>query len=304
MEMTIIKEAIRNRKYDIQYLFENDLHFNKRVFKQELGREPDFVSPRTFSEKLCFLKMHYYNMLQNTCADKLTVCDYVRQCGYPDIIKEIYAVYTDPLEIDFTKLPEKVFIQCSHTQGFNYVVTRDDKKKQEYIKKMYKVILRRKHYKNLRENCYKHVIPRIICSEYLEEPGCETLTDYKFYCFSGEMKYFMVSYGEFNHNVKNHKFDKNWNSIDHLFKKQQAISPESIKRPPNFEKMVEIAEKLSAPFPHARIDLYNIDGRIVFGEITFYSAGGFVHVASEEMDREIGGWIDLSRYSNYMIKNN
>ena len=301
METSICKEKIRNILFRIQYLFESDERFNKKTFKKEFGRVPNLINPETFSEKLLFLKMHYNNLLQNTCSDKFTVCDYVRQCGYPEILKKTYAVYTDPSQIEFEKLPEKVFIQCSHTQGFNYVVSKDDINKQRFIKDMYKVIIRRKHYWNLRENCYKHLVPRIIVSEYMEEPGRESLTDYKFYCFSGELKYFMVSYGEFDHNVKNHKFDPNWNSIDHLFKKKQAIAPDSIKRPQNFDKMVEIAEKLSKPFHHARVDLYNIEGRIVFGEITFYSAGGFVHIASEEMDKEIGSWIKLDKYADFIV---
>lgn len=301
MEISILKEVIRNKLYDLQYIIESDEHYNRRIFKKEFGKEADFVNPKTFSEKLLFLKMHYNNMLQNTCSDKLTVTEYIKQCGYPEILKKIYAVYTDPDQIDLNKLPEKFFIQCSHTQGFNYVITKDDEKKLNYIKKMYKVILKRNHCKNLRENCYKNVVPRIICCEYLEEPGRETLTDYKFYCFAGQMKYFMVSYGEFNHDVKNHKFDPQWNSIDHLFKKKQAVAPEGIQKPENFSKMVEIAEKLSRPFPHARVDLYNIDGRIVFGEITFYSAGGFVHIASEKMDSEIASWIDLNSYKAYFL---
>lgn len=301
MEISIFKEAVRNKLYDLKYIMESDEHYNKRLFKKEFGKEADFVNPQTFSEKLLFLKMHYNNLLQNACSDKFTVTEYIKQCGYPEILKTIYAVYLDPDQIDLNKLPERFFIQCSHTQGFNYVVTKDDEKKIDYIKKMYKVILKRNHYKNLRENCYKNIVPRIICSEYLEEPGRETLTDYKFYCFAGEMKYFMVSYGEFNHAVKNHKFDPQWNSIDHLFKKKQAVAPENIQKPENFSKMVEIAEKLSRPFPHARVDLYNIAGRIVFGEITFYSAGGFVHVASDEMDREIGSWINIENFNEYMV---
>ena len=163
-------------------------------------------------------------------------------------------------------------------------------------------MLKRKHYKVLRENNYRCINPKIICSEYLEEPGKTELTDYKFYCFGGVPKYFMVSYGEYSHNVRNHKFDMNWNSIDHLFKENVAINPDVIERPQNFDRMVEIATKLSAPFPHVRVDMYNLSDRIVFGEMTFYSAGGFVRVNSEQLDKEIGSWIRLEEYSKYMIK--
>ena len=106
----------------------------------------------------------------------------------------------------------------------------------------------------------------------------------------------MVSYGEFEHNTQNVKFDRNWNSIDNKFKKQNNLDYKNIKKPENFETMIEIAEKLSKDFPHVRIDLYNIEGRIIFGEMTFFSSGGFVKVYSKEMDNEIGSWIDLDKY--------
>ena len=272
-----------------------------RLLSPRFGRSPDMKEPKTFAEKLLFLKQHYVNSLQTVCADKLTVCQYVKQCGYPDILKDTYWVGDSPEKIDVSVLPDKFFIQCSHTQGHNYVVSKEDIEKLKRIKREYKYLLKRKHYKVLRENCYKNIAPKIICSEYLEESGKNGLTDYKFYCFGGEPKYFMVSYGEFSHDVKNHKFDMQWNSIDHYFKKEAAVKAEEIARPKNFNRMVEIVTKLCAPFPHVRVDLYNLDGRIVFGEMTFYSAGGFVRIASKEMDEKIGSWIELEKYKQYLV---
>lgn len=286
---------------NLKYILVNDKRFNTKMYIKTFGEIPDFENPKTFSEKLIFLKMYYNNLLQNVCADKYSVCSYIKQCGYPDIIKIMYRVYNNIDEINLDDLPDKFFIQCSHTQGFNFVVDKSDSEQFEEIKKIYRPIMKRKHYKPLRENCYKNIVPRIICSEYLEEKGVESLTDYKFYCFDGEAKYFMVSYGEFSHNVKNHKFDMNWNSIDHLFKKKESIDKNSIRRPFNFNKMVEIAERLSKPFPHVRVDLYNINGRIIFGEMTFYSNGGFVNIYSKEMDKQIASWIDLEKYRNDIV---
>ncbi len=286
----------------IKYFFVSDESFNRKWYKKKFGIDPDFEHPKSYSEKLQYIKMHYYNPLMTVCADKFAVMDYVRQCGYPEILKEVYYVANTFEEIKWDKLPDKFFIQCSHTQGNNYVVDKSDKNKINEIKEVYRQLLHRKHYKILRENCYKNIQPKIICAEYLTEPGRDSLTDYKIYCFGGKAMYFMVSYGEFTHNVKNHKFDMEWNSIDHLFKREEAVNPSAIPHPTNFKKMVEIAEKLSAPFPHARIDLYNIEGRIVFGEITFFSAGGFVNVYSKEMDSRIASQIKLEEYNNYMIE--
>ncbi len=300
MNKELLRLIIKNFLFDLEYLLVGDKKYNIKRYEKKFGKKPDLQHPKTFAEKLVYLKLHYKNLLQNVCADKFTVCEYVKQCGYEDILKDIYCVCEDPEDIDLARLPDKFFMQCSHTQGYNFVVEKADLQKFSSIKNLYKWLLKRKHYKVLRENCYKGIVPRVICSEYLEEQGNESLTDYKFYCFGGKAKYFMVSYGEFSHNVRNHKFDMQWNSIDKQFKKVEAVSADSIPRPENFDRMVEIVEKLAAPFPHVRVDLYNIAGRIVFGEMTFYSAGGFVKVDSKEMDKQIGSWIDLNDYSDYL----
>ncbi len=285
----------------IKYILISDKLFHKLRYKKIFKQTPNMENPRTFAEKLGYLKLHYNNLLHNVCADKYEVCQYVAQCGYPEILKQIYKVYDDPNDIDFESMPDKFFIQCSHTQGYNFVIDKNKPYDLEHIKALYKILFKRKHYMVLRENCYKHIKPRVICGEFLEQQDGAPLTDYKIYCFGGKAKYVMVSYGEYEHNVRNHKFDMQWKSIDSLFKKKTAVEAENIKKPENFDKMVEIAEKLAAPFPHVRVDLYNISGRIVFGELTFYSAGGFVKVHSAEMNEKIGSWIDLEKYKQYMV---
>lgn len=305
----ILRIWLKNLQCNIMYALESDERFNRNEFKRRFGHYPNLKTPKTFVEKLLYLKQHYYNPLQNVCADKFLVSQYVQMCGYEDILKDVYQVCSDPRDIDISKLPDKFFIQCSHTQGNNYVVDKSDTEKLEQIKKEYKYLLKRKHYKLLRENCYKYIEPKVICSEFLSEPGKKSLTDYKFYCFDGEPKYFMVSYGEFDHDVTNHKFDIEFNSIDNLFKKKAQIKAEDIEKPKNFERMVEIVKKLCKPFPHVRVDLYNLDGRIVFGEMTFYSAGGFVNgrgrvqeeVGDEEMNTRIGSWINLEKHKDFLV---
>ena len=111
----------------------------------------------------------------------------------------------------------------------------------------------------------------------------------------------MISYGEFEHKYLNHKFDTEGRSIDSFFKKTETISASDISIPDNMSEMINIAEDLSKPFPHVRIDFYNINGRIVFGEMTFFSNSGFVDIYSEEMDKQIGNWIDLEKYKADMI---
>jgi len=171
-----------------------------------------------------------------------------------------------------------------------------------FLKKLYKILLKRNYYYAVREWCYKDISPLIICEECLIDDKGNLPIDYKFYCFSGEPKYFMVSSGEYEQRERNHKFDMDFNSIDLKFKTESNISAEEVIKPINFDKMVEIVKVLCKPFPHVRVDLYNINGKIYFGELTFYSSGGFINVNSPEMDLLISSWIKLQDYSKDMIK--
>ena len=139
--------------------------------------------------------------------------------------------------------------------------------------------------------------------KYLENSDGSPLVDYKFYCFNGKPRYFMYSLGEAEHNVRNHKFDMNLKSIDYLFKEKVAIEEKDIKLPENINKMIQIVEKLCIGFPHIRIDLYNIDGKIYFGEMTFFSSGGFMKIYSDEFAQQLAELIDIDeiKYKNLQI---
>ena len=119
------------------------------------------------------------------------------------------------------------------------------------------------------------------------------LIDYKFYCYGGKPIYFMYSLGETIHSGRNHKFDMNLNSIDHLFKEKPVLDVSEIVLPANIYEMIGIVEDLCKGFPHVRIDLYNVNGRIYFGEFTFFSGGGFLNIKSEEFSNYLASLIKL-----------
>ncbi|RXT03671.1 ATP-grasp fold amidoligase family protein [Ammoniphilus sp. CFH 90114] len=300
--VSIYRRRFLNFKGRIQAFLISDEEMNKRLYKKKKQKNLNLASPKTFSEKVIFLKLYYRNPLVTLCSDKYYVNEYIKACGFEHIIKKTYGVYRNANEIDFSALPDKFFLKCNHIQGSNKLINRNEVVDYDYLKKYYNVLLKRNHYYTMREWGYKNIKPLILCEECLEDKNGNLPTDYKFYCFSGEPKYFMVSYGEFEHNVRNHKFDMQMNSIDSYFKEDVAIAPESIKIPDNFEEMVEIVRELCKPFPHVRVDLYNVDGKIFFGELTFYSAGGFINVHSQEMDLLIGSWINLDNYQIDLTK--
>lgn len=279
----------------------SDYRYNKRLFEKRKNSNMDLINPKTYSEKLLYLKMYYRNPLQTLCADKYYVSEYVKACGYEHILKKVFAVYDKATDFDYDMMPERFFLRCNHWSGFNYVVDKGDAIDIEHTKRMFSILLKHSYYEWGREWPYKNIQPRLICEEFLENPDESPLIDYKFYCFSGEPRYFMVSLGEYEHEVKNHKFNMDLQSIDYLFKEETNLDEHEIRLPNNIGEMIEIVKKLCKPFPHVRVDLYNIEGRIIFGELTFFSSGGIVNVVSEEYDREIASWINLDKYKDDMI---
>lgn len=286
-----IKFMISEAKY---YLGYTDYEI-KRRYKKEYGNYPDLCNPKTYSEKLLFLKAHYRNPLQTICADKYYVCEYVKMCGYEHILRNFYAIYRNSNEINYKDLPERFFIRCNNRSGLNFII---DKKKVEEktLKTLFKMILKNNYYHSMKEWPYKNILPCIICEEVLENKDKSPLTDYKFYCFSGKPHYFMVSYGEYDHDVKNIKYDMDGHLIDYYFKKTSKLDARKVQLPENIDEMIEIASTLCRPFPHVRVDLYNIEGKIYFGEMTFYSNAGVVNVYSKEYDKMLASLIKLDEY--------
>lgn len=287
---------------DLKYLFMSDSKFNKKIFKRKKGYDPDFANPSLFSEKLLYLKEHYRNPLQTMCTDKYFVKEYLSLCGCKEIGKKIYGVYPSVDAIDFSVLPDEFFIHCNHMSGRNFIFRKDyDESKKKQILNLLRISMKHNWYHSNREWNYKNIEPLVICEECLRTKDGALPIDYKFYCFSGEPKYWMVSYGEYDHQVRNHKFDMNCKSIDHYFKKSPTLLEKEAIIPNNFEEMVSYVKMLCKPFPHVRVDLYDIEGRIVLGELTFFSDTGVVNIYSKDFEKEIGSWIQLEKYRENMI---
>ena len=294
------KFQIQIMQKKIKHIFVSDLDYAKKRYYKWRGEPLNLDNPTYFAEKLQYLKLYYRNPLMKICADKLYAREYVKACGYPHVLKKIYAVYNDVSEIDTNKLPKSFFIRWNHMSGGNFKIT--DGVIPEETKDLLTVFKKINWYHNGREWQYDNIIPKLICEEVLKNSDGSPLADYKFYCFGGEVKYYMVSYGEYEHEHVNHKFAPDGTSIDKYFKKKESIAASDVKIPENIQEMIQIAERLSKPFPHVRVDFYNIDGRIVFGEMTFFSDSGFVNINSKEFDREIGSWIHLEDYEQDMVK--
>lgn len=271
-----------------------DEEYLKRMFKAKMGRELDLGNPQTFNEKLQWLKLYDRKSIYTTMVDKYAVKKYVG-----DLIGEQYIIPTlgvwDRFEdIDFNALPNQFVLKCTHDSGG--LVICKDKAKLDIAAAKEKInrSLKRNFYYLWREWPYKDVKPRIIAEKYMEDTGLQELRDYKLYCFDGEMKMVMINSDRKSAGgTRADYFDRQFNYLDFTWGYKHADTPP--KKPENFECMVKLAEQLSVGLKHVRVDLYNCDGQIYFGELTFFDGSGFDSIDPIEWDYEIGNWLNLRK---------
>lgn len=298
---------IANRIKVLLLLPLSDEKFAKIKYKENTGRKLDLENPKTFNEKLWWLKINNRDPLLTICSDKVKVREYVRKCGLGHILNEVYGVYDSADDIDFDKLPDKAFIKTNHGSGINIIWDRNKPFDINKFRKKFNRALKQNYYWQSREWNYKNIEPKIIVEKLLEDRENRSLIDYRFLCFDGVVRMIFVDIetaaedGSHNPYARRNVYDRNFNYLNIKVKREQFDSS-IIKKPRNFDKMIEYAEKLSKPFVFCRVDLYNINGNIYFGEITFYPGGAMQIVEPEEWERRMGDWIDL-RSEKIRLKN-
>ena len=251
----------------------------------------DLKNPKTYNEKLQWLKLHDKRPEYTQMVDKIAAKEYVANIIGNEYIIPTIAIYDKPEDIDFDQLPNQFVLKVTHDSGGIFVCKdKQTINKREAIKKM-EWGLKRTYYKLNREYPYKDVPRRIIAEQYMEDESGYELKDYKIFCFDGKPKLLFVATDRQIHKTKFDFFDLDWNHLP--FTNGHPNSPEPIQKPKNFEKMLEIAAKLSQGIPHVRVDLYNINGKIYFGEMTFFHWSGIVPFVPEEWDYKIGDMLHL-----------
>lgn len=250
------------------------------------GKLPDLENPVTFSEKQQWYKLNDKNSLKAVCADKYTVRDYINKLGYGHLLNEMLAVYEKPSEIDWDSLPEKFVIKASHGSGFNLIVT-DKKKVNKFAwKHIMNSWLHQNIYWSGREWVYKELKPRLVVEKYLEDES-GGLRDFKFFCFNGEPRFMQLEVGRYTDNNTRNFYDMDWNLMP--FGKELPHNPDvHVDKPTKFDEMKEIARELSKPFQFVRVDLYQVGGRVYFGELTFFPAGGAPDFVPSSYDEIVG----------------
>lgn len=301
--LRIIKAAIRYLKdEDYRFLMQCYFHWHddmsdeeyiSRKYKAIFKREIDLNNPQSFNEKLNWMKINDHNPLYTQLVDKYLVKGYVDQILGPGFTFPTLAVYNSFDDIDFNQLPDSFVLKCTHDSG-GVVLVKDKKKfKKKKAARIMNKHLGINYYLQEREWPYKNVLPRIIVEEYQSQMDGEGLKDYKFFCFNGrpEFMYVATDRNVPKTEVKFDYFDMNFNHLP--FECGHKNSDKEITKPDNFDYMVEIASKLSAGFPQVRVDLYDIDGRVYFGEMTFFHMSGFYKFEPDEWDYKLGEYFVL-----------
>lgn len=288
MRRRIFRALARRHVFD-HMSDETYLKFSYRII---MGKELNLDAPKTFNEKLQWLKLNDRKDIYTKMVDKYEVKAYVA-----DIIGEEYIIptlgtYDDFNEIDFSVLPDKFVIKCTHDSGG--VVICKDKSKLNIAEARDKIntCLKRNFYYVGREWPYKNVKPRITVEELIEDNENEDLNDYKFMCFGGKVKCsFVCTDRRSADGLKVTFFDKDWNKMP--FSRHYPSSDKTIEKPKNYNKMIELSEKLAKDLCFVRIDFYEANGKIYFGEITFFPGCGLEEFTPDEWDYTLGSWIKL-----------
>ena len=269
-------------------------------YRLKLGRELNLKTPVRFTEKLQWYKLHYRNPVMKRCVNKYTVREYVKEKGLQDILVPLYAHYDHIEDIEWQNLPNSFVMKTQHGGGgLNVVVVKDKNtlNKAEIAEKIMFTGERAGKNGGGREWAYYEIPKGIIVEKLLinrENPDAG-INDYKFFCYNGHAEYVIVDVDRYTYHKRNF-YDRQWNNL-HITSDCPA-SDSSIPKPDNYDEMLRIAEKLSEDFPYVRVDLYNVEGKVYFGELTFYPWSGYVQFCPDEWDTIFGKDFELVYYDD------
>lgn len=252
------------------------------IYKSRFKYFPSFKHPKTFNEKLQCLKLYDHNPLYTICADKLLVRDYVKEKIGDGYLIPLLAVFNTPDDINLEQLPQEFAMKLNTGSSCNIICKNKKELNEAEVKEKFKAWYEFEFYKRYLEVHYKPIVKKIICEELLKNDSGLPIFDWKFFCFNGEPYILMVDMGEYR-NIYNMDWSRHSGYITH----PQNYNYE-VEKPDDFEEMLSIVRKLAADFYEVRVDLYLVNGKIYFGELTFTSGGGFLPFSSHEFDLEMG----------------
>lgn len=282
-------KVLKKIKYTMRFL--PDEMYIQLYYFANFKKFCNLKNPTTYNEKLNWLKLHDRNPLYTTFVDKYAVKEYVARIIGEGYIIPTLGVWEHFDEIDFDSLPSQFVLKCTHDSEGLVIVKEKSTLDKSAAKDKIENCLRQNFYYIGREWPYKDVKPRIIAEKYMEDHVEGELRDYKFFCFNGEPKAMFVASDRASDHVKFDYFDLDFNHLNIKQKYPHAERP--LRKPKTFEKMIELARTLSKGVPHVRVDFYEVDGHLYFGELTLYHFSGFTPFEPNEWDNVFGDWLIL-----------
>jgi len=262
------------------------------------GKKLNLENPKEFNEKLEWYKVFYRPKILTQLADKYEVRSYVKEKIGAKYLNELYAVYDNANDIDFDNLPDQFIVKANHTNSQNFIVK--DKKtldKKKAIKLFNKWLVKNQYYRKGQEWAYKDIKPKLVIEKFLKEEDKKTLVDYKFYCFDGEPKFIDV-HTDREDDHKQGCFDLDFNLLPFAKSKNFKSISSDIEKPSNLSEMVNLSEQLAYNIPFVRVDFYSVNGKSIFGEMTFYPSDARKEFYPEEYNKIIGDYFKLPKLKN------
>ena len=280
--------------YRCPWLMKDDRKYIEYIWKKKMNYPLNLDNPQTFNEKLQWIKLYDHNPLYTKMVDKYEAKEYVASIIGDEYIIKTLGVWDRFDDIDFSTLPKQFVLKCTHDSG-GLVICKDKSKLDiQAAKKKIEKSLKKNYYYIAREWPYKNVKRRIIAEEYIEDEKTKELRDYKFFCFNGEVKLMFIATDRQNRKEPYFDFfDMDFNHID--MRHGHPNAPSCPEKPLHFDLMIDLAKKLSTGIKEVRVDFYEANDHIYFGELTLFHHTGLVNFDPFEWDKTMGDWIILSK---------
>lgn len=294
------KKILKNKnvRYSILSLlrFVPDKTMLQLQYRIKFGRKINLKDPKRFTEKIQWYKLNYKDPSMPRCSDKYLVRDYVREKGLGHILTDLYAVFEKPEDIDLDRLPEKFVLKLSNGSGTNLICTDKRKLKEQDVIQEFKQFVFKVNANLGREWPYMQTKPVIIAEQLLEDESHlnNAVNDYKIFCYDGKPEYVICISDRYSDRCNHLVYDTQWKKIRVV--SEGARIEEDAPKPENLQEMLDVAAKLSEDFPFARIDLYSLENKIYFGEITFYPWSGYMEFDPDEFDFILGEKFALRKH--------
>ena len=262
------------------------------------GKKLDLNNPQDFNAKIEWYKVFFRPKILNTLADKYEVRKFIEVNIGKQYLNELYGVYDNPEDIDFDSLPNEFIIKANHTNGHNLIVNnKGSLDKQKVIKLFRKWLGKNQYYRRGQEWAYKDIEPKIIIEKFLKEDNKSDLIDYKYYCFDGKAEFINVHLDRTNDH-KQGFFDLDFNLLPFGKNSNYKSISSGIEKPSNLDEMTKLSETLARNLPFVRVDFYSINGKSIFGEMTFYPGDARKSFYPEEYNNIIGDYFKLPKLNS------